>query len=380
MPSSLPLVPLSSESAQHFGLGALHALLPPSCEQIVCRAPDHADPARWHRQRIGGRDHVLAQPVTFTPYAAARPCSARCRFCSENLRSRHSAMPAALQRPGRDYFEQLARALAQLTGLPLSYSLSGLETTDDPDFMCALLDELDRHAARSPVEQRVLYTNGAGLAGTAQARLIARLSRFELDWIELSRHHHDAERNQAIMRFREGSPQRDAAGFDAMLGKLTRDFTVKLVCIAQCGGIDSAEALRDYLEWASARDVRSVILRELSKLDPSYVVNGTARHIESTRVGAATLSRDSLQLLGDRFVPHSVTAGYYFWNVIGRYRNLELIFEASDYAVMHALHDSDRVYKLVFHANGALCAGWDPDRHVLFDARVPAAREACGGG
>jgi hypothetical protein len=380
VPSRLPLVPLTAESAQHLGLSALHALLPASCEQIVRRAPELADPARWREQRIGGRDYSVAQPVTFTPYAATRPCSARCRFCSENLRSRHSAVAAALQRPGPDYFAQLGLALAQLEGLPLSYSLSGLETTDDPDFMCALLDGLDRHAGRSPVEQRVLYTNGAGLAGPAQARLIARLARFGLDWIELSRHHHQADRNQAIMRFREGSAQRDAAGFDAMLEKLTRDLAVKLVCIAQRGGIESAEGLRDYLEWARARGVRSVILRELSKLDPSYVVNGTARHIENTRVGAAALLRDSLRLLGDQFAPHSVTAGYYFWNVIGRYRGLELIFEASDYAVMHAQHDTARVYKLVFHANGALCAGWDPDRHVLFDARPRDAREVCRGG
>lgn len=318
----------------------------------------------------------MAQPVTFTPYAAARPCSARCRFCSENLRSRHSATPAALQRPGADYFEQLARALKQIEGLPLSYSLSGLETTDDADFMCALLDSLDEHAARSPVEQRVLYSNGAGLAGPERKRLMARLARFELGWIELSRHHHDAARNQAIMRFRAGSAQQSGAGFDAMLAELTDAFTVKLVCIAQEGGIDTAESLRDYLAWARGRGVSSVIVREFSKLDPSYVRNGTARYIDSARVDVAALLRNSLSLLGPAFTPHSVTAGYYFWNVIGRYHDMELVFEASDYAVMHAQHDSERVYKLVFHANGVLCAGWDPDRHVLFDARAVCVPEA----
>ncbi|MFS1526112.1 hypothetical protein ACL7TT_18740 [Microbulbifer sp. 2304DJ12-6] len=34
-----------------------------------------------------GRTLKLALPVTFTPYASVKPCSARCQFCSENLRS-----------------------------------------------------------------------------------------------------------------------------------------------------------------------------------------------------------------------------------------------------------------------------------------------------
>lgn len=33
---------------------------------------------------------------------------------------------------------------------------------------------------------------------------------------------------------------------------------------------------------------------------------------------------------------------------------------------MHAQHGSGDVYKLVFHANGNLCADWNPERHVLF--------------
>jgi hypothetical protein len=364
----LPLYPLTSESAERFGLTRLRELLSASC-QLVCRVPAPDEAQRWRPQRIGGRTYQVAQPVTFTPYAAARPCSARCLFCSENLRTQRGSAPASLLRPGADYFSQLALALAQLEGLPLSYSLSGLETTDDADFMCGLLDALSHHAERSPVEQRVLYSNGAGLAGPQGGRLMARLSDFGLSWIELSRHHFDAAQNQAIMRFRAGVPHGEGGEFDAMLAALRERFAVKLVCIVQRGGVDSAAALCSYLAWAKARGVRSVIVREFSKLDQSYQQNGTARYIDRARVDVQALLLQTSRALGDALHLHTVTAGYYFWNVVGSYQDMEVIFEAADYAVMRAQHDSERVYKLVFHGNGALCAGWQPDEHVLFDAR-----------
>jgi hypothetical protein len=34
---------------------------------------------------------------------------------------------------------------------------------------------------------------------------------------------------------------------------------------------------------------------------------------------------------------------------------------------MHARHASGRIYKLVFHANGRLCGGWNPEQHVLLE-------------
>jgi hypothetical protein len=33
---------------------------------------------------------------------------------------------------------------------------------------------------------------------------------------------------------------------------------------------------------------------------------------------------------------------------------------------MHVQHASDRVYKLVYFANGELCAGWQPGQQVLW--------------
>ena len=136
---------------------------------------------------------IRDRPITFTPYASARPCSARCTFCSENLRTTGAGRAAATLRPRIDYFDALRAALAQLPGLPLSYSLSGLETSDDPDWCLSMLDVLDA-AARDgvPVADRVLYSNGAGFARAPGDALLDAFSHFGLSWVELSRHHPDA--------------------------------------------------------------------------------------------------------------------------------------------------------------------------------------------
>ena len=60
------------------------------------------------------------------------------------------------------------------------------------------------------------------------------------------------------------------------------------------------------------------------------------------------------------------TKGYYFNNLVGLINGMKVIFECSDYSLMNLKHDSGRVYKLIFHANGNLNAGWSPDKNILY--------------
>lgn len=367
----IPIQQLTEDIATRLVAAPILAKLARTVPTVAYRAPAPSDDSRWRWHTIGDRHYRIAQPVTFTPYASAMPCSARCRFCSEALIERESAKPSSAIRPGSGYFDQLREALRELTGLPLSYSLSGLETTDDPAWMSRMLDVLERHAAASPVHDRVLYTNGAGLAHPSTGRdLIDRLAVFGIDWIELSRHHPDADRNQSIMRFRPGVFVQHQDCFVAMLRLLARRFPVKLVCIVQQGGVAAAGDVLNYLAWARSLGVEAVVFREFSRLDGSYADNVTARYITSSRVPMADLLEQCLgrRELADLLEFEQVTEGYYFWNLVGRYQGMRVIFEASDYALMHRQHRSGNVYKLVFHANGNLCADWNQQRHVLFSA------------
>lgn len=335
------------------------------------RLPPDDDATRWVSHVIGGRQYRVAQPITFTPYAAARPCSARCRFCSENLRETDAGRAAATLRPQRDYFDALRGALAQLRGLPLSYSLSGLETSDDAGWCLRMLDVLDA-AARDgvPADERVLYSNGAGFAQAQGDALVEAFARFGLSWVELSRHHPDAARNQAIMRFRPGEPVADGNVFAAVARRLGDRMPLRLVCIVQRGGIDDVEGVAAYLRMAATLGAGTVIFREFSRLDAGYRDNATRRYLDTARVPMPSLVDAVLASpLRTLLTPVERTAGYYFDNLRLRHRDgFDVVFEASDYARMHARHASGALYKLVFHANGRLCGGWSPDRDVLWEA------------
>lgn len=142
----------------------LLARLRAAAPSLQRRVPLQADASRWHVLRIGARTCRAALPITFTPYASVRPCAARCGFCSENLRQHGGGRAATTLRPGPAYFQQLSAVLQLLRDVPLSYSLSGLEMTDDAAWLQTLLQTLATTPNGPRVEQRVLYSNGAGLA------------------------------------------------------------------------------------------------------------------------------------------------------------------------------------------------------------------------
>jgi len=335
------------------------------------RLPPEDDATRWVSHIIGDRRYRVAQPITFTPYASARPCSARCLFCSENLREVDAGRAAATLRPGPGYFDALRGALAQLRGLPLSYSLSGLETTDDAAWCLRMLDTLDEAALDGvPVAERVLYSNGAGFAQTQGDALLDAFERFALSWVELSRHHPDAARNQAIMRFRPGEPIADDTTFVDVARRLRDRFPLRLVCLVQRGGVSDADGVAAYLRWAAMLGAGTVIFREFSRLDDGYRDNATRRYLDSARVPMPALVADVLASpLRIVLTPVERTEGYYFDNLRLRHRDgVDVVFEASDYARMHARHASGDLYKLVFHPSGRLCGGWSPDRDVLWEA------------
>ncbi len=365
MHASLPSPPPLS------GGSPLFAALRASTPHLEWRVPAAADASRWRQQRIGARDYRVAQPVTFTPYASVRPCSARCRFCSETLRPQVGGTAAASLRPPPDYFAQLRQARAQLRGLPLSHSLSGLEMTDDEAWFVELLQTLGAAEREGLlVEQRVLYSNGAGFARGHGEVLLQALQRFGLSWIELSRHHPQQAQNDAIMRFRPGEAIADADVFVATAQRIAEALPLRMVCILQHGGIADADGVAAYLDWARACGARTVIFREFSRLGDGYRDGGTARYLTQARVAVEQVLGACMAAPWWRELqPLQITEGYYFWNLrLATADGMEVVFETSDYGAMHARHDSGDIYKLVFFADGRLCAGWQPDRDLLWRA------------
>jgi hypothetical protein len=371
-PVPIPLVPVTAARgvAPLVTRSRAFGMLAQRFAWLSLREPPIGDRAHWHVHTLGGRTIRFAQPLTFTPYASVQPCSARCRFCSETLIDETVFGPmAAGLRPDANYFDRLGRALRALRGVPLSYSLSGLENTDDPQWLLSLVSTLEMAGADGPdVDGSVLYTNGAGLALHGNA-LLPVLADFGLSWLEWSRHHDHDDVNQSIMRFRPGQPVIRRAAFEAAFACAREYFPVKLVCIVQRGGIETPADVLRYLDYARALGAGTVIYREFSALPDTYRGNATRRYIDSARIAIddlllACVAEPAFRVQCE---PIALTSGYYFWNARWAQRDgLEVVFEASDYGAMREHELRDAVYKLVFHANGNLCAGWQPTRDILW--------------
>jgi hypothetical protein len=339
------------------------------------RALAEAVPIRHAHERppvehpIAGRAFAFAMPVTFTPFASARACSARCVFCSETLIPADTTRMSASLRPGPGYFDDLDATLAALRPVPLGLSLSGLEATDDAPWLLRLLAALMDHERRGGRwTDRVLYSNGAGLyPGTTGERIVPRLQDLALTRVELSRHADHEAANMAIMRFRPGVLVAEQAIFEDTVRFVSRHLPVRLVCVVQEGGVASVDQVLRYAAWARALGVRDLVFRELSRIHGGYRPTRSLRIVDRRRVPIERLLAPLLARAGHGDLrADAVTVGYYYWNVRFTYAgDTALVLETSDYNVMKQQHRTDVIHKLVFHADGTLAADWDPDRQVI---------------
>lgn len=313
---------------------------------------------------IDGVSHQFMSPITFTPYASSKPCSARCWFCSENLKMDSASQSAANIRPNNDYHLNLKRALNAVKGLPVGLSMSGLEITDDRAWLLetiSVISEWEREGG-SWMEKSA-YTNGAGLVGEAGKYMIEKLASLNFDRVELSRHHFDSKINQKIMRFRVGEAIQNKVEFRDTLHAMQKCMPVTLVCIVQKGGVESHADVDAYIHWAKRLGVQKVIFRALCEVSDSYVNNNVFRMIRKRRIEIEDIINNWVNVKSVPII--RVINGYYFWNVSFDLGELDVVFERSDYGLMNTSHQSNVIRKLVFFANGNLCADWNPDSRVL---------------
>jgi MoaA/NifB/PqqE/SkfB family radical SAM enzyme len=312
---------------------------------------------------LRGRRWLLRPGITFTPYANPTRCNAHCAFCSEELQ-RLDATRLSAHTVIADYdryFSALDRAFADLAGLSIGLSLSGLEATSEPEWLLRLLSLIERHPAL--FAEKVLYSNGSGLC--VDARIAPALARVGFDRVELSRAHFDAKTNHKIMRFDLAQPVRRAEAFAETVARTQREgVPVKLVCILNAQGVRSIDDVERYLDHAEALGVARVVFRELSALGAIYRENRETRWIDANRVSVRALMDE---LLGDDGVARpgwaleGVTSGYYYYNERYRRGPVEVTLEGSSYVAHHDAVESGVLQKLVFHSTRELCGDWVPD-------------------
>lgn len=168
------------------------------------------------------------------------------------------------------------------------------------------------------------------------------------------------------MRFRDELGVRRQEVFEETIREAIRQLNVKLVCIVQQGGVSDIKSIRRYLQWAKTLQVKDVVFREFLRTHELYRDNATLRAINSNRVRIEDLVNQIRQQGKVDFVPYEAQLGYYFWNVSYQWQNeIRVTLESSDYEVMKSRHQSDVLYKLIYHANGNLTGDWDPESCIV---------------
>lgn len=349
--------------------------------------------------KIQGKTFYLRAGLTFTPYADSSPCTAHCHFCSETLeRTSHKNDPTPYDIPKiRDpldhkaYFEALQNVFEEFRKIPftLGLSLSGLESTADPNWIISLCELLSLPRYEKIFEEKVLYSNGSGLV---EDRIISALRKAGVQSIELSRQHYDEKINQSVMRFSNKASIRKNEIYEQTVKKLTSSnestCKVKNSCILTKAGISSVSDIENFVLWAKKLGIRLCVFRELCQLESGengFIQNRTKQWIDENRVPMEDLANQISFPCGENKQWRSkdgwkylhTTVGYYYYNEHYLFSDVEVILEVSSYnALQNSLDERpDVVDKMVFNSNGNLTSAWDSKDNII--AKFPIASKNC---
>lgn len=349
-----------------------HFVQPESNEELTSLREgkwQYYQPDQLGKLAIEGKVFQVRSGLTFTPFANPTRCNAHCRFCSEELQ-RSGQQNLTSKRVIDDYemyFHALEKVLRDLSAIDqIGLSLSGLEATSDPIWLKRLL-LLIREKYPNLFDEKVLYTNSTGLF--THPELIDDLVETGFDRLEVSRCHFDDETNQRIMYFNRNEPVHQNKNYEPLIKKLNEVLLIKNSCILTKIGINSIDAIEEYLEWIISLGVKEVVFRELSKISDQYVNNSTKQWVDNHVVSLDPILKSVMPSYGeirDDWSYLSSKTGYYYYNESYRFKGkVTVVLETSSYSELISRNQQNIVQKLIFHSNGNLCGDWDPDSHVL---------------
>ncbi|KAJ6231538.1 hypothetical protein M0813_05611 [Anaeramoeba flamelloides] len=340
-------------------------------------------PATVQKLKLGNQKVKITNPISLTPYAGTVPCSAKCKFCCERLvRNNGELLPFQCAIEDGEYFQILKASLSQLSRIPTSFTMSGLEPTSNREWLIDCLRILRQHEQSNigMVDSKYLYSNASGFALSSSGSrnrsrqrstaidLINSLVDWQPDRIDVSRHHYDPVVNQQIMQFRKGVQIQDQDVFQSTISDLKDLLPIRLDCVLQKDGIGDLDQCINYLNWAKKLGLKEVAFRSLAKLptNSSLVRNQVFNYINNQQVPINQIVYQALKHRPKDWKLIQMKIGYYYYNLSLSYKNgMTATFEACDYDLLTKRQNSGIIYKLVLHPNGSLNASWDPTENIL---------------
>ncbi|SCX83869.1 radical SAM protein [Butyrivibrio sp. INlla14] len=318
----------------------------------------YSDYNNW-AQQLAARTNIditqrgYGKYLSFTPYIY-NECSASCRFCSEKLIRDGQAMVCEGICDG--YREMLEKALAYAGDREIFLSLSGKEPSESPHHL-ELIAEAVKNAEcnGSVIKPRVMYSNLSGFVKNWD-RLLKVIKALNVTRIECSRHFYEEDRNQRIVQFKSGETIKENTVFEDVVKRLGQQVPLKMVCVFQKGGVENAEDVVRYLDFARSLGVTGVVFRELSVFADGVDAGPVQQYITDSRIELLDILEN---LPESEFAISSINRGYYYFSFQYCYKDMEVSFEMSDYEEMIKNHTGGELHKLIFYPNGMLCRDWN---------------------
>ncbi|MCR5656085.1 MAG: hypothetical protein K6G06_01365 [Butyrivibrio sp.] len=291
--------------------------------------------------------------LSFTPYIY-NDCSASCRFCSEKLIRKGQVMVCEGICDG--YEKMLEDALKYTGDRQIFLSLSGKEPSESPEHL-ELIAEAVKNAEEvgSNIKPRIMYSNLSGFVNNWD-RLTKVIKDLNVTRIECSRHFYEEDVNQNIVQFKDGVAIRENAVFADVVQRLQKILPLKMVCVFQKGGVENAEHVKKYLDFARSMGITEVVFRELSVFSDGVDRGPVQQYITDSRIELMDilegLSKEEFKIAG-------INKGYYYFSFEYNYKDMSVSFEMSDYEEMIKKHTGSDLHKLIFYPNGKLCRDWN---------------------
>jgi molybdenum cofactor biosynthesis enzyme MoaA len=180
-------------------------------------------------------------------------CNARCSMCIQEITSKLH------QEDDREFLTGVARHFADYYALGgRKVIITGGEPTLRINRVLQVLEILNGY---SDLELVAMYSNGSRMLRKHASHTIAELLRSAgLQFVNLSVHHWDTEKNNVIFRVTKDDP--------ALVAKHLKEIgqRFRFCATLQKGALETTSDVLQYLEYAEACGAESVYFRELFKL------------------------------------------------------------------------------------------------------------------
>ena len=300
--------------------------------------------------KVGDKEYRVHPNVNLYVNPSPR-CNARCAFCIAR-----SDVPIDRENNGKEYLRRFEASLKFLRkqGIDHTALVLGGEPTIDRK-LPMILDLLKRYKVRDPV----ITTNGSYLKNW-----VREINDSTLAHINISRHHYLDAENRSIMGSKTAPTTKD---LKEVLGRIDRRISIRLNANLIKGGIDSAEGVTRFLDWAIDLGVAHIAFSQLATLpeEGGLVAKSVVKYSSAHRVSIGPIL-DAIRR-DQRFRRIKVASGSHYNYEVWTYKTSRgeatVVFKDIDMNKIDL--DSSFIDDLIFHPNATLGGSWNPKERIL---------------